>query len=123
MVKSFHPLFYVEAFLFKIFIFVGGILLKGNVTGKHVEQNGKLHYRSVDGSAIVDVDTIKLHLDDLFKGNPQLTDNLNKVIEENMDVLAEDVKPIVAKTLAEVFLQFCDTVGKKMPFYTLHPKD
>lgn len=105
------------------FFFVGGVLLTGNITAKPIEKNGKMHFKADGESAKVDVETIKFHLDDLFSGNPQLTDNLNKVIDENTNVLAADIIPVVSETLSTIFLKFINGVNDKFPLDVLYPKD
>lgn len=97
--------------------------MSGNITAKPVEKNGKTHFKADGQTTKVDVETIKFHLDDLFSGNPLLTENLNKVIDENANVLAEDVKPVIAETLSTLFLRYINGVNDRFPIDVLYPKN
>lgn len=67
--------------------------------------------------------SLKLRLDDLFKGNDELNNNFNKVIEENIDVLAKDVLPVIETTLASIFKKFINGVNSRFPIEVLYPSD
>lgn len=98
--------------------------MKGNFTATRVTRNGKVYYKMGGGKdTSVDTETIKLRLDGLFKDNQELNDNLNKVIEENIDVLAVDVKPVIAETIKSIFIQFIDQVYDKFPVNVLYPSE
>lgn len=71
----------------------------------------------------VDVETVKWRLGDLFKGNKELNDHINKVIEENIESLTDEIKPVVAETIKSIFLQFLNQVYDKFPLDVLYPKD
>lgn len=84
-------------------------------------KNGKEHFLIGGRDIKVDVGSIKLRLDDLFKNNQELTDNTNRVIAENIDSLYPEFKPIVEQTLTQIFVSFVDSVTKKFPLEELYP--
>lgn len=67
------------------------------------EQKRGEEYFKVIGNQI-DVDVEKLHIDfeNLFKNNKELTDETNKLINDNSDILYNEVKPIVVQTLSGI---------------------
>lgn len=98
--------------------------MKGNFTGSRVMKHGKEHFKiDADHNIVVGVEKIKLNLGNLFKDNKELNDNLNKVIDENIDTLAEDVKPVVGETIRSLFLRFVNQVYNKFPIEVLYPSD
>lgn len=79
-------------------------------------KNGKVHWNVVKFEVnIKSMDTFKVHFDDLFNGDEALSENTNKVLNDNWQQLWEELRPSFEQTFSAVFLQFANEVFSRVP--------
>lgn len=86
-----------------------------------MKKNGKDHYKIVKEEARVEVGSIKINFDNLFKGNPEITANTNRLINENAELLFSEVKPIIEKTFIGLIDNIVNFVYDNYPLDILFP--
>lgn len=73
----------------------------------------------------IDVDVIvtdgKLYFAEVFKGNPELTENTNKVVNENIRDILSDLQPVINKTIGEIVLMLVRQVFDRYSIDELFP--
>lgn len=85
-------------------------------------QKGKEHYKIIKDETHVDVKSIKVNFDNLFKGNPEITANTNRLINENTEILFSEIKPIIEKTVSQLVLSVINFVNNRYTSEELYPK-
>lgn len=63
----------------------------------------------------------RFHLDNLFNGDPVLSELGNQFINENMDLFLEEMIPGFEKNLAKTFLETANSVLKDVTFDEMFP--
>ncbi|KAK9709880.1 hemolymph juvenile hormone binding protein (JHBP) [Popillia japonica] len=99
-----------------------------------VKMNGTWHFKIIEKKGteyfIIEKETIdvevagkiSIQLEDLFRGNPQLTKNINNAINENIDALYNDFKPLLTTTLSTVSRSYFNRVFELFPYDVLLPR-
>lgn len=64
---------------------------------------------------------ISIYFHDLFRGNEQITKNVNHAINENTDLLYNDIKPLLQTTMSSILEQYVNRVYSLYPFDVLLP--
>ncbi|KAH1013686.1 hypothetical protein HUJ04_002649 [Dendroctonus ponderosae] len=59
---------------------------------------------------------------DLFKNNPELTEQTNKIININMKALLDDLRPTLEDTIGKTVLEFIGRVFSRFSIEELFPK-
>lgn len=59
---------------------------------------------------------------DLFRNNPELTDQTNKILNANMEELLNDLRPTLEQTIGKTVLEFVGRVFAKFSIDELFPK-
>ncbi|KAI4470664.1 hypothetical protein MML48_1g01451 [Holotrichia oblita] len=115
-----------------LFQFEGEGTFKGEFSD--VKMNGTWYFKIIEKKGaeyfIIDKETIDvevagsivIQLEDLFRGNPQLTKNVNNAINENIDALYTDFKPLLTTTLSTVSRSYFNRVFELFPYDVLLPK-
>lgn len=94
------------------------ILVNGTWWFQTVTKKGKEHLKiKSDSIDVAKPDVMRVNFDNLFKGNPEITKNVNNAINENIDLLYVDLKPLLETTISTVFNQYFNR------FYSLYPYD
>lgn len=76
-------------------------------------KGGKEHINFNKNSAsIAEVGPSKFEFYDLFKGNPQLSEATNNIINENIIDIIDELKPGLEKTIEAVAVRIVDRVFK-----------
>ncbi|GJQ88016.1 hypothetical protein Trydic_g12940 [Trypoxylus dichotomus] len=114
-----------------LFQFEGDGMFKGEFSD--VKMNGTWYFKItkkkgaeyfvIDREAI-DVVTGKIYirLENLFNGAPDLTENVNKAINDNIDALYTDFKPLLTTTLSTVSRSYFNRVFELFPYDVLLPE-
>lgn len=71
----------------------------------------------------LDISNGKLHFADLFRGNPELTDNTNRIINENIADILNDLKPVINKTIGDIILLLVKQVFERFSVDELFPNN
>jgi len=65
-------------------------------------KDGKIHLIPVSTNSSIQVSGPKIELQGLFNGNEQLNAQTNKAINDNVDVLFGELKPVVEQTISTI---------------------
>lgn len=71
----------------------------------------------------VDLKNGRLYFADLFKGNPELTDNTNRIVNENIVDILSDLKPVINKTIGDIILLLIRQVFERFSVDELFPNN
>lgn len=86
------------------------------------EEHGEEYMKFNDFDMKLKIDDVKLQLNDLFKGNQQLTETTNAALMENSKVLAADFETFLAESIGETVLSIVKAVFNRFPMSTLMPE-
>ncbi|XP_060518411.1 uncharacterized protein LOC132697136 [Cylas formicarius] len=70
----------------------------------------------------IDFGQPNFHFYNLFKNNPELTEQTNKILNANMDQLLEDLRPTLETTIGKTVLEFVSRVFNRFSVDELFPK-
>ncbi|XP_014244330.1 protein takeout-like [Cimex lectularius] len=87
--------------------------------GHEVMKNGK-KYAHVDVVTFpFQVDKMELYFEDLFKGNKQISDTLNNILNENWMPILDDMKESFEEAIGSAFQQISNRALSKVPLNEL----
>lgn len=90
------------------------------------------HRQKVNGKEYIVFDTIdldvklpggRLYFADLFKGNPELTEHTNRIINDNVADILLDLKPVINKTIGDIILLLIKQVFERFSVDELFPSN
>ncbi|XP_050309980.1 uncharacterized protein LOC126745968 [Anthonomus grandis grandis] len=85
-------------------------------------KDGKIHLIPVTTNSSIEVRRPRAHLDGLFSGNEELNAATNKAINDNVDMLFEDLKPVVEHTLSRILEDvLLKSIIDSIPWDELYP--
>ncbi|XP_072381019.1 circadian clock-controlled protein daywake-like [Diabrotica undecimpunctata] len=87
-----------------------------------VTRYGKEHLHITGTKIKMDIGKCAFEFDDLFKGNEDLTQRANQILNENYQVLLEEFSPVFEKIIATLTENVVESIYKKYPFDILYPK-
>lgn len=121
--KKFSVLLAIAVFLSLINFFFITANIKGvlEATGKHYTKAGKDYVKL--GTYKIDVDIGKPHLqfDNIFGDNKELNDQTNKVFNENVLELVEELKPLIIEVISQFVFGIENRVFDRYSFDELFP--
>lgn len=71
----------------------------------------------------VDLKNGKMYYADLFKGNPELTENTNRIVNDNIVDILGDLKPVINKTIGDIILLLIKQVFERFSVDELFPNN
>lgn len=74
------------------------------IIGKREVRNGKEYLQFDDITLDLRFGSSSLEFEDLIRGNKELTDQTNKVINENIEEILKEIKPVFDKTVSSFCL-------------------
>ncbi|XP_017773237.1 PREDICTED: protein takeout-like [Nicrophorus vespilloides] len=86
-----------------------------------IENNGKEYLKTEITELTVDIKTLNFNLSNLFK-DQALTDNTNKVINENIHDLYNELRPIIVDAIKAIVRNPVKNIMDGYPFDVLFPK-
>ncbi|KAJ3654887.1 hypothetical protein Zmor_014040 [Zophobas morio] len=87
------------------------------------KKKGVTYVRPVTTNTTISVGGPKVHLDGLFGGNEELNKVTNTVINDNVNELFEDLKPVIEKIITNVIEQWLfKGLEDNVPFDKLYPE-
>lgn len=89
--------------------------------GKKINRNGVDYVSFQQLQVKIQVAASKLHLGNLFNGDPVLSDVGNQFINENSDLFLAEIIPGLEKNLAKTFLDIANVVLKDVTFDEMFP--
>lgn len=80
-----------------------------------VQRKGKTYLRAIDYKTTMNPEKVVFKFDNLFDGQKELGDNINKVLNDNNQEVFNDVKEGYEKSFALIFLDLANRVMPKVP--------
>ncbi|XP_069683199.1 protein takeout-like [Periplaneta americana] len=95
-------------------------MVRNNATLKKI--NGTDHL--VLNSAMVHLDPKRMYiyLDNLFNGDKDLGDEMNKLLDENWKEVFDEITPHIAASFLEMFRELTNAISKQYPYDLLIPE-
>lgn len=97
------------------------MVLKTIVLGEREKKQGRNYLKIKDIKVDYDVGKVKLNLNDLFNGDHNMGERMNSFLNENWDSLAEELKPLLEKSLTEVVQSSTGNLFKTYSYDDLLP--
>ncbi|XP_026323428.1 protein takeout-like [Hyposmocoma kahamanoa] len=107
---------------------------RGNITGTfkdyacnvtmrgHKEKRGDDEFLKFDPFKVkLRVGQSSIYLTNLFDGDPVLGPATNRVINENSNVFLEEIRPVLERSLAELFTEMANKITSKFTYKELFP--
>lgn len=85
-------------------------------------KNGQ-EFMKIDNCAVkLKFARVPIYLDELFKGNKELSATGNEILNQNIDLLLEDIIPAVERSLAKQFKHAANVIFALAPFNVIVPE-
>ncbi|XP_025834607.1 uncharacterized protein LOC108734142, partial [Agrilus planipennis] len=84
-----------------------------------IRKDGQLHYNVTDFFVEFSIGSATVHLDNLFNGDKVLGEAMNLFINDNWKNVANEIKPVLEETIADIFKRFCNKIFHKYPINVL----
>ncbi|XP_066251415.1 uncharacterized protein [Euwallacea similis] len=82
----------------------------------------KVHLEPIITNTSIEVKNPKIHLDGLFGSNEELAAATNTAINNNVDVLFEELKPVIETAISEIMENLLiNTITSNIPYDDLYP--
>ncbi|KAK9874610.1 hypothetical protein WA026_005441 [Henosepilachna vigintioctopunctata] len=88
---------------------------KTTVMSGQIERNGEKYYHLDDFRLDYNIKKLSFNFENLFEGNKELGDQLNKFLNDNWDLILTDFGPGIAKTVSDIIRNIYEQVGKEVP--------
>lgn len=72
------------------------------ILGERERKNDRNYFKIKDLQINYDVGKVKVNLNGLFNGNNSLGERMNSFLNANWDLLSEELKPLLQKSVTEV---------------------
>ncbi|RZC41970.1 takeout-like [Asbolus verrucosus] len=87
------------------------VYVKAVANGKFSSKNGKDYVVVNNRSLELDLGKPVFYFDNVFRNNPQLNEQTNKIVNENIVDLVDELKPVIIETVSEIvfasYIQKC----------------
>lgn len=117
---SFVFYFYFLFFLLLIIENSRGIV---RIRGGKEDRNGKIYVKFHQLDCNIEIGKSKFHLNNLFNGDPVLSEIGNQFVNENSDLFLAEIIPGLEKSLANIFLNIVNTILKDVTFDEMFPNE
>jgi len=98
------------------------VTIKAVLTGKPETRNGKTYFGIDKFDCDLDVQKATIHMNNLFNGNKELGDAMNRFMSENWEVVYKELKPVINEAVSVLLKDVAQKVFKKFPRDELFPK-
>ncbi|XP_046979931.1 protein takeout-like [Schistocerca americana] len=89
--------------------------------GEPLERDGEVYWNITNFTVKMDLPKVYLHLDNLFNGDKVLGENMNKFLNENVDLVVEELKPAIEMALAATDMDVARRLFSKVPYNSIFP--
>ncbi|XP_049767701.1 protein takeout-like [Schistocerca cancellata] len=89
--------------------------------GEPLERDGEVYWDIKNFTVKMEVGKVHIQLDNLFNGDKVLGDNMNKFLNENMDLLVQDLKAPIELALAATHMDVAKRLFSKVPYNSVFP--
>lgn len=102
-------------------LFVANIDAVAELHGHRVTKNNKEYIDFNNNSVKIKVGDAQFYFSDLIKGNPEVSEQTNKVVNENIQAIIEELKPFIQETVGTVVFTVARRVFKNFSVDELFP--
>lgn len=99
-----------------MFFSLENVYVKFSTDLKPVEKNGQIYATLEHVKLEMDVENTHFQFDDLFNGNKELSDNMNKILNESSKEVFEEIKPSLTKGLGLIMKELVNGFFDKYPY-------
>ncbi|KAJ3650921.1 hypothetical protein Zmor_016996 [Zophobas morio] len=97
----------------------GSVVMKNllgysNLTYEEVRKKGKTYMKFVTSGITMEPESVYFNFENLFDGDKQLGDNINKVLNENWKEVFDDLRSSYSEIVARLFKQFLNILFSKV---------
>ncbi|KAK9503718.1 hypothetical protein O3M35_010220 [Rhynocoris fuscipes] len=89
--------------------------------GEKFIKGGKTYYNVKEFWVDFNIGHASVHLSNLFNGDQQLGEAMNEFLNENWQNVADEMKPVLEKTIGDLFKKFSNRIYHKYPLDELLP--
>ncbi|XP_073985297.1 protein takeout-like [Rhodnius prolixus] len=89
--------------------------------GERFSKRGKTYFNVKDFLVDFSIGHASVRLDNLFNGDQQLGEAMNEFLNDNWKDVADEMKPVLEKTIGDLFKQFSNRIYHKYPLDELLP--
>ncbi|CAH0393348.1 unnamed protein product [Bemisia tabaci] len=91
------------------------------VQGEKIHIDGKTYFNVVDFFCDFNIGHASVYLTDLFDGDKELGDAMNLFLNDNWRNVAQEIKPVLEETVANLFKKFANKLFHKYPLDEILP--
>ena len=99
--------------------FLANTTLNADLKYEEVKKAHKTYANFVSSEVTADPGHVYFHFDNLFDGDKQLGDNINRLVNENWREVFDDVRDGYIEMLSRIFLQYLNNLFSKAPLEEL----
>ncbi|XP_067014581.2 protein takeout [Anabrus simplex] len=99
-----------------------GVTGKASLNGHPETRNGKVYMELDEFKFEIKVDHATIMMNNLFNGNKELGDAMNKFMSDNWEAVFAELKPVVDQAISAILKDVAQKVFKKFPYEELFPK-
>lgn len=109
-------------YIIKVYCFIAANLeVQAVVTGKRNLKRGREHISFDNVNLDIKLGKTNLFFEDLFPGNPEITEQTNRIISNNINEVFYELKPVLDQTIGKFILQLIHDVFEKYSLDELFP--
>lgn len=108
--------------IFKSYLFPANVIGYLHASGERYTKNDKDHIKLSTYKIDVNIGKPHLQFDHIFGNNKELNDQTNKIINENVETIVEEVKPVVIDVITQFVFGIANRVFDRYSFDELFPK-
>ncbi|XP_066904274.1 protein takeout [Halyomorpha halys] len=86
-----------------------------DITLKQVAKDGKNYYQVDKMSVLISPRKVAFSFENLFNGNKELGDNMNKFLNENWEAIIDALKPAMSRSLQAGYKEYINRILSKIP--------
>ncbi|CAH1098585.1 unnamed protein product [Psylliodes chrysocephalus] len=104
-------------------IFLHNLTATVVASGKKEKKNGKEYIVPTNVDIKPEVQSMNIHLENLFPSNPELTEQANKLFNDNQKVLFEDFSPLIVNLVKKLISNYINNFFSRYSYDVLFPDD
>lgn len=106
----------------KCTISLDSLITYHDIRGKPVTRKGDTYLDLQTYEIKMRTKKMNLNFKNLFNGDKALGETMNKVINENWELIFKELRPALEKAFGDVFLEYAKGIFDKVPFYDIFLK-
>ncbi|KAK9874612.1 hypothetical protein WA026_005442 [Henosepilachna vigintioctopunctata] len=94
---------------------MNGATFKATVVSGNIDRNGVKYFHLDDFKLDYNIKKLSFNFENLFEGNKELGDQLNKFLNDNWDLILTDFGPGISNTVSGIIRNIYQQVGEEVP--------